>query len=659
MEEPQLQVRGAEPGAVAAAFRRPQGFSEPRPSIVSTLKKESVLLSAGFIPRQQHSSPRLVSNELQLGRISMRPHRGLLLSNVLILSGVLLLWSWAVQSFSSCHRFAIDTLVLLGVFLLILFGLRLQRRSGGRWAPAVFAAVGAWLILSALEPVTNRPLRRDPARFSRALRVGTDRSLAEGSQWRTERVGVALSGGGFRAAAFHAGVLDTLDRLGVPVTNVSTISGGSIIGAFYTLGGEPRVFVDALAQGSFNLRRHLAMAQNLLRLPSCRFSRLTAQADFLRRRLALADAERIRSNCGDCPRLLLGATDLNFDLQVGFLDEGLLLVDETHCWSQHHPDVAGLDGLDLATQVAISGAFPGAFPPYPVEITTRRQASNPPAPEAATIRRSLVLGDGGILDNTGLLLLRTAQQQSKRPPAALSGWNVNVIVVSDAGALFGLGGDPGTLASLQRSVDVLSARGSQGFKRREIPKPDLVWVSPQSNFTSILFDAPVRELSPEALIKVEQYRTAYWSSPFRLPDVILKALGEVLLRGDKSAGKEFEAFLKKRKARPGLPGTARDELRWRETFKSELIRLSLVFRDTSTLRDQLGPGATGDLFALGQAQTLLNWLILRNRLNRGGSSPDVACDPCEPPKRPSAGENGGPCPPPPTRGPGGEPPPRS
>jgi NTE family protein len=588
----------------------------------------------------------------------MRLRRGLLLSNVLILSGLLLLWSWTVQSFSSYHRFAIDTLVLLSVFLLTLFGLRLRRRSGGRWAPAVFAAVGAWLILSALEPVTDRPLRRDPARFSRALRVATDCSLATGSQWRAERVGVALSGGGFRAAAFHAGVLHTLDRLGVPVTNVSTISGGSIIGAFYTLGGEPLDFVEALAQGSFNLRRHLAMAQNLLRLPSSRFSRLTAQADFLRRRLALADAERIRSNCGDCPRLILGATDLNFGMQVGFLDEGLLLVNEAHCWPQHHPNVAGLDGLDLATQVAISGAFPGAFPPYPVEITTRRQASNPPEP--ATIRRSLVLGDGGILDNTGLLLLRTAQQQSKRPPAFLSGWNVEVIVVSDAGALFGLGGDPGILASLQRSVDVLSARGSEGFKRREIPKLDLVWVSPQSNFTAILFDAPVRELSPEALIKVEQHRTGYWSSPFRFPDAILKALGEILLRGDKSAIQKLEAFLKERKARPGSPGTARDELRWRGTFRSELIRLSLVFRDTSTLRDQLGPGTTADLFALGQAQTLLNWPILRNRLNQGGSPRDVPCDPCEPPKRePSAGENGRPFPPPSRRGPGGEPPPRT
>jgi Patatin-like phospholipase len=51
-------------------------------------------------------------------------------------------------------------------------------------------------------------------------------------EWKILRVGLALSGGGYRAAVMHAGVLDQLGQYGVPVTNLSTVSGGSIIGAF-------------------------------------------------------------------------------------------------------------------------------------------------------------------------------------------------------------------------------------------------------------------------------------------------------------------------------------------------------------------------------------------------------------------------------------------
>ena len=51
------------------------------------------------------------------------------------------------------------------------------------------------------------------------------------------RVGLALSGGGFRASLFHIGVLARLAELDLlkSVTVLSTVSGGSIIGAYYYL----------------------------------------------------------------------------------------------------------------------------------------------------------------------------------------------------------------------------------------------------------------------------------------------------------------------------------------------------------------------------------------------------------------------------------------
>jgi predicted acylesterase/phospholipase RssA len=52
-----------------------------------------------------------------------------------------------------------------------------------------------------------------------------------------EKLGLAMSGGGFRAAFFHVGVLAQMSRLGLlrHVEVISTVSGGSIVGALYYL----------------------------------------------------------------------------------------------------------------------------------------------------------------------------------------------------------------------------------------------------------------------------------------------------------------------------------------------------------------------------------------------------------------------------------------
>jgi predicted acylesterase/phospholipase RssA len=596
------------------------------------------------------------------------PRRYARVGSLAALAALFLLWSWAVQSLSSAGRLAADAAVFLAAYAGVVLSWGRRRRGPvAIWTSAAAAAAAAWLALSALEPLAARPLPRDRGRFSRAPRADPGRSLGSGAWPATAatRVGVALSGGGFRAAAYHAGVLDALDRLGVPVTNLSTVSGGSIIGAFYALGGEPRVFRDALEEGAFNLRRQLALAQNLLRLPLPGFDRRTVQADLLRRRLALHDRERRGSTCDACPRLVIGATDLNFGMQVGFLDQGLLLANEAFAWSQHHPEATGLESLDLATRVSISGAFPGAFPPARVEVGVRRQAMNFPEPAAMEVRRSLVLADGGIADNSGLLLLRSAQRHSQRPPASLPGWPLDFIVVSDGGAVFGLGGDPGALGRLQRAVDVIAARGSQGFRRSQARERDLLWLSPQSSFheAPILFDAPVPELSRSTLASVEQ---TGWFSPFAYPDAILLALGEVLLEDRPEARESLTAFLTGRRATLPYPAADRhDELRaishalghsrgreecaaraaespllaqhaelrdltcgaveLRSALRAEIDRLSLLFRDTPTLRDQLGPGVARELFALGQAQALLAWPQLGRLMSRVelGPLPDL------------------------------------
>ena len=57
------------------------------------------------------------------------------------------------------------------------------------------------------------------------------------------KIGLALSGGGFRASIFHLGVIRRLEELGIMkhVAVVSSVSGGSIIAAYYIVEMERRL----------------------------------------------------------------------------------------------------------------------------------------------------------------------------------------------------------------------------------------------------------------------------------------------------------------------------------------------------------------------------------------------------------------------------------
>ena len=65
-------------------------------------------------------------------------------------------------------------------------------------------------------------------------------SETQASETGTEtglKVGLALSGGGFRASIFHLGVIRRLEELGIlkGVAVISSVSGGSIIAAYYVV----------------------------------------------------------------------------------------------------------------------------------------------------------------------------------------------------------------------------------------------------------------------------------------------------------------------------------------------------------------------------------------------------------------------------------------
>jgi NTE family protein len=257
---------------------------------------------------------------------------------------------------------------------------------------------------------------------------------------RKVRVGLALSGGGYRAALVHAGVISKLDEKlrekGVAITHLSTVSGGSIVGAFYAAGGNMEDFRDAVGSGRLNLFRVLSTVPNVARLgfpfqvpftdvklfPWYTFGRSDVQAELLDRVL-FQGKKHVELSRG--PELQICATDLISGDAVGISRkdwirlpgvsyENVVDLDGVLRPKPHVPKrITGSGEESLAKLVAASGAFPGAF------NAVRLKNSKP----------GLLLSDGGLTDNLGIALLLARHYHEPD-------WKVDLVIVSDGGASF-------------------------------------------------------------------------------------------------------------------------------------------------------------------------------------------------------------------------------
>src|SRR5712691_10813454 len=191
---------------------------------------------------------------------------------------------------------------------------------------------------------------------------------------------LTFSGGGTRAAAFAYGALLELARTQIDtgvrarsmldeVDVISTISGGSFAGAFYTLYGIDslpafeRRFLNWNAEAT--LKREL-LTPNLLRLGSPNFSRSDLAAETWDKRLfhgatfkdILAHRKR--------PYLIVNATDMALGAPFSFTQE------------QFDPMCDDLSAFPIARSVAASSAFPGLLTPITIENHAGHCAFNAP-----------------------------------------------------------------------------------------------------------------------------------------------------------------------------------------------------------------------------------------------------------------------------------------
>jgi NTE family protein len=256
-------------------------------------------------------------------------------------------------------------------------------------------------------------------------------------------IGLALSGGGFRAVLFHVGVLWRLNELGVlgRLARLSSVSGGSIASGLLAIRWAKLGFDADLLATRFQdevvapLRdfcgRNIDVASVLAGAINPFRSAGEAVADEYRRRLGM---DVSLQSLPDAPRFVFNAT--NYATGVSFRFSKPYAGD-------YRIGLIDAPGFDVATAVACSSAFPPVL--APIELDVRPEDFRPVAGadlyDQIDFRRRLMLADGGVYDNLGLETV----------------WGrYETVLVSDAGKPFEIDAGIGTLAPRQvlRAMDI-------------------------------------------------------------------------------------------------------------------------------------------------------------------------------------------------------------
>jgi predicted acylesterase/phospholipase RssA len=235
-----------------------------------------------------------------------------------------------------------------------------------------------------------------------------------------KKLGLALSGGGFRATLYHLGLVRFLRDAGVlgQVSHITSVSGGSIFAAHLALNwgryaGSPSEFEAAAAEildfvqmdvrnritRRFPLAMPLRMARRLLGWSKHSLT-LAGLLEYHYREYLYGDTSLFQ--LPESPQLHILATNLSEGCLCSFNRNGLLMVRRTA------PHVFRLDRVEmgLATvpmAVAASSAFPGFFPPLVLTGAEVGASAGEFGRQAYT--------DGGVFDNLGVRMFRCLERR--------------------------------------------------------------------------------------------------------------------------------------------------------------------------------------------------------------------------------------------------------
>ena len=203
-----------------------------------------------------------------------------------------------------------------------------------------------------------------------------------------KNIGISLSGGGVRAAAFHLGVLEKLNELDIlkNVEVISCVSGGSIVGAFYLLHKNDFSNFKSMMEEKLLKSIQARMFLNfkiigVLTLPNYFLTNIKANVyDWL------YFENKTFSHLPKFPKLILNATNLATGKNWKFTQEYM------GDWKIGYN--GKVENLKISKAVAASSAVPGIFKPIILPV---KQFFNDPNFKI----KYLPLSDGGIYDNQG------------------------------------------------------------------------------------------------------------------------------------------------------------------------------------------------------------------------------------------------------------------
>ena len=271
-------------------------------------------------------------------------------------------------------------------------------------------------------------------------------------------IGLALSGGGFRATLYHLGVIRYLrDSETLPlVGDIAAVSGGSILAAHLVLNwdrytGTDAEFAEAAGEVirfvQHDVRNRIVRRLPLL-FPIRLFGKLTgwSAANFTPNALlekyyrTFLYGDRRLFELPEQPALHMLATNVSDGVMAVFNREGLHIQKREQGETDPFRHVAGQTAT-IAKVVSASSAFPGFFPP--VEIAAHDLGVH----EGQFPTESFT--DGGVYDNLGIRGFAWLADHCGR--------SYHRVIVSDAGKPFQiLGNAPlGFIAQSIRATDIL------------------------------------------------------------------------------------------------------------------------------------------------------------------------------------------------------------
>src|SRR6516165_3685125 len=300
------------------------------------------------------------------------------------------------------------------------------------------------------------------------------------------KLGLALSGGGFRASLYHLGLVRFLRDAGIlsQVSHITSVSGGSIFAAHLVLNwdrynGSPEDFEAAASEliafvqldvrnrilRRFPFTLPLRWLGRLLGLPTRKLSR-TGLLEYHYEKFLYGDKSLFE--LPEQPRLHILATNLSEGCLCAFGRDGLLMM-RRRAEGVYRADCIQVGLATVAMAVTASSAFPGFFPPLELRGVDVGAVQGEFGRQAYT--------DGGVFDNLGVRMFRFLEDDS----------GPKTTLVSDVGKRIEVQGQRrragGLIRTAIRATDILMDRvwqlesetfqGTPGFVFA--PITDIVW----------------------------------------------------------------------------------------------------------------------------------------------------------------------------------------